>query len=67
MNNDKDWPEVGRYYQHRNGNLYKVILISNIESTRLEKYPVTVIYKNEANGTIWSRPADDWFRSFEEL
>jgi len=61
------WPEIGMSYRYKNGATYKVIMFSNMNSVRLKTYPITVIYMNETNGTIWSRPADDWFRSFEEL
>jgi len=62
------WPEIGKYYRHNNGIRYKVIMFSNLQSIHLKAYPITVIYINEANGsTVWSRPADDWFRSFEEV
>lgn len=32
-----------------------------------EKYPLTVVYRNIINGTVWARRADDWLRSFTEL
>jgi hypothetical protein len=65
--NDSNWPEIGSQYQHKNGNVYKVILVTNLNSTRLDQYPVTAVYINLKNGTVWSRPANDWFRSFKKV
>jgi hypothetical protein len=66
-NSSDDWPDIGESYEHRNGNVYKVMLITNLDSTRLEQYPITVVYINLNNGTIWSRPVNDWFRSFKKV
>lgn len=57
-------PEIGSYWRHhRNGNVYKVLMIANTASTRLEEYPVMVVYQG-SNGNIWSRKLTDWFPSF---
>jgi hypothetical protein len=52
-------------WKHRNGLVYEVILITNIESTN-PKYEKQVVYKGE-NGNIWSRPLNDWHRSFTKI
>jgi hypothetical protein len=49
-------------WQHRNGNIYIVLLIANLPDD--PRYPRTVVYKNENNGTVWARAANDWHRSF---
>lgn len=49
-------------WQHRNGNIYVVLLIANLFDE--PRYPKTVVYQNENNGTVWARPASDWHRSF---
>ncbi len=51
-------------WRHWNGNVYKVLAFANSETTNPDKYPVTVIYQNVKNKTLWSRPANDWHRSF---
>lgn len=55
--------KIGQKYRHNNGNIYTVILLANVNSEN-PKYPLTVVYKNVNNGTVWSRPASDWDRSF---
>lgn len=59
---------IGKTYKHRNGNEYKVLMITNTAGSpeRQEKYPKTVVYQGE-NGHVWSRPLSDWDRSFTEL
>ena len=57
-----DIPAVKSIWRHRNGNEYRVIGITNLPGD--EKYPTTVVYQNVKNGTLWSRRADDWHRSF---
>ena len=62
MNQD---PEAGQVWRHRNGNRYCVIAIANASGSpeRQAKYPVTVVYQNVSNRTIWARRLDDWHRS----
>jgi hypothetical protein len=55
-------PEVNQIWQHRNGNLYKVIAITNLPDE--ERYPKTIVYQNINNMSLWSRRFDDWHRSF---
>jgi|WetSurMetagenome_2_1015567.scaffolds.fasta_scaffold135493_2 hypothetical protein len=52
----------GQVWRHRNGNLYVVLLITNLPDE--ERYPKTVVYQNVENETLWSRRYDDWHRSF---
>lgn len=59
-------PAINSTWQHYNGNVYKVVLITNMGSTRPE-YPVTVVYINVFNGTWWSRPVSEWSRSMTQL
>ena len=56
-------PQSHTTWQHTNGNIYEVIGYTNMHSTNLTKYPLTIVYKGE-NGNIWSRPLSDWHRSF---
>ena len=54
----------GTLWKHTNGQIYKVVEIANAETQQPDKYPVTVVYANTNNGTVWSRPLSDWHRSF---
>lgn len=62
-----DLPEIGSLWQHPNGNEYKVILLTNLETRRPRDYPVTVVYQNIHNGNIWSRKAENWHEAMTEL
>jgi hypothetical protein len=57
-------PAPGSVWQHRNGNIYYVVSVTNLLD--VERYPKTVVYQG-ANGRLWSRPADDWHRSFTPI
>lgn len=54
-------------WQHYNGNKYEVLLLSNTESERQEKYPTTVVYRNISNRNIYSRKLSDWHRSMTHV
>lgn len=66
MNEIRPLPIAGTIWRHLNGNLYKVLMIANSE-LRNDNYPVTVVYQNVDNGTVWCRRADDWHRSMTEM
>lgn len=55
-------PAIGSEWSHRNGNRYKVLLITNLHSEDLRKYPVTVCYRGP-NGRTWSRRLNRWHGS----
>jgi len=57
----------GKQYKHKNGKIYTVLLLTNTNSTpeRLKDHPIDVVYMGQ-NGKIWSRPLNDWDRSFTE-
>lgn len=57
-------PEPKERWTHRNGNVYVVLMLANEASENTEKYPVTVVYRNVKNKTVWSRKLSDWHRSF---
>ncbi len=61
---DNKPPELGTVWKHTNGNIYRVIMITNIKTVRPIQYPVTVVYENTDTGTLWSRPVEQWYRSF---
>jgi hypothetical protein len=53
-------------WKHRNGNIYRVLLITNMQSTK-EEYPVTVVYEGYVNREIWSRPLSTWHSSMTQV
>ena len=57
-------PAPGSRWQHRNGNVYTVLYITNKPDEL--RYPKTVVYQGD-NGEVWSRRADDWARSMTAL
>jgi len=59
----------GKQYKHKNGNIYTVIPLTNTGATtpeRLKEHPIDVVYMGQ-NGKVWSRPLNDWDRSFTEV
>lgn len=52
-------------WKQKNGNVYEVLMIANEQKAMTDVHPVTVVYRNIKNGTIWSRPASEWKRSFK--
>lgn len=61
----KDLPKNKSKWKHTNGNIYTVLFLSNVMTSRKE-YPVTVVYQGE-NLNIWSRPLSSWHRSMTEV
>jgi hypothetical protein len=59
--NKYDGIELKSRWKHTNGNIYTVIMFTNMDSEN-EKYVPTVVYQGE-NGKTWSRPISDWKRS----
>ena len=59
--------KVNALYQHTSGRIYQVIAVTNAGTTNEQKYPVTVVYQNVVNLTLWSRPLNDWNRSFTQV
>jgi hypothetical protein len=58
-------PLVNSVWRHKKtGDLYQVVLIANQESTKIDEYPVTVVYRRLSDDTIWSRPLWRWDGSF---
>jgi hypothetical protein len=55
---------IGKQFKHKNGNIYTVLFLTNIDST--PEHPIDVVYMGQ-NGKIWSRRLSDWDRSFTLL
>ena len=69
MINDMDEQKmIGKTYKHKNGNLYKVLMLTNTEGEveRQDKYPPTVVYQGE-DKKLWSARLDDWDRRMTEV
>lgn len=61
---ETEYPEYGSVWEHHpTGNIYRVLLITNQQTQRPDKYPITVVYENTNTGTTWSRPLSEWHRS----
>jgi len=58
-------PRKNSYWRHRNGNIYQVTSITNLD-TKQARYPVTVNYIGP-NGKEWSKRADEWFEKMTPL
>lgn len=63
LENHMTWPRIDSCWEHTNGNRYFVVMFTNIETDRQDKYPTTIVYRNALNGKIYSRPLMDWDRS----
>jgi hypothetical protein len=57
------WPKIGSAWEHRNGNIYRVVMFTNRANERQDKYPTTIVYRNISNQEDYSRRLDDWERS----
>lgn len=64
LNDRKTWPRLYSVWTHfLNGNRYQVILFTNVEPERQDKYPTTIVYRNTSSDNVYSRRLDDWDRS----
>lgn len=60
-------PELGSLWQHKNGNIYHVYDLTNINLDRMDEYPPRVSYNNVDTGIHYSRDWDKWLTgSFEK-
>lgn len=55
-------PAINSLWQHYNGIIYQVVVMTNHPTERQDKYPRTVVYVGP-NGKFHSRQLDDWHRS----
>jgi hypothetical protein len=60
-------PALGTYWKHTNGNEYRVLIITNVNTKDASKYPTTVVYINDGNGKAYSRPLSRWYASMTQL
>lgn len=61
------WPKIGSTWEHRNGNIYRVMMFTNRANERQDEYPTTITYMNVDNQELYSRRLDDWERSMTWL
>lgn len=61
-----DVPGDSTEWQHNNGSLYTVLVVANTHATRVDEYPVTVVYRG-ADGKVWSRPLSRWHASMSPV
>ena len=61
-NTGKSHPRPRSVWQHRDGDIYKVVMLANEATEQPDRYPVTVVYRGK-DGKVWSRPLSDWHRS----
>jgi hypothetical protein len=64
-------PKLGSVWRHKNGNVYRVILITN-ELSKKAEYPITVCYENfhalpDGTRGKWSRHLRRWHGSMTEI
>lgn len=52
----------GTVFVHHSGREYVLLCMSNLEDT--EKFPCTAVYLSKENGRIYSRPLEDFNKSF---
>lgn len=60
-------PKEGSYWRHKNGGAYRVIVVANEKSDRLDEYPITVVYRRLIDNTVWSRLLSRWYGSMTPL
>lgn len=63
---DIDGVMVGRLYKHHTGRIYRVVMITNRNSTK-PNFVKTVCYRDIATGLEWSRPFDEFEPSKYQL
>lgn len=51
-------------FQHHSGRTYRLILVTNQNTTDHIKFPVTAVYISTEEGIIWSRPAEEFVKNF---
>ena len=67
MSIDIEIPEENSNWKHKGGNIYRVLIVANKASERLDEYPITVVYQRLVDKTVWSRPLTRWHGSFERI
>lgn len=66
-NKQSPYPIKDEVYKHHSGRLYVVQGFANEETQYPDKFPVTVIYENIDNGTVWTRPLSEFLEKFKPI
>lgn len=56
-------PKIGSEWVHKNGNIYRVVFLENLENDRQHEYPTSVSYINVYTLAPYNRKLVDWYRS----
>lgn len=65
---DYELPEVGSFYQHKNGGIYQVTAITNLNAAfSKDEFPITIIYYRLSDQTLWTRPLARWEGKFKKV
>lgn len=61
-------PEVGSYWKHKNGKIYRVMYIANenADEDRRDEYPLMVVYCSD-DGVVWAKSVEGFLRSRERV
>ena len=56
---------IGKLFKHyKKGTIYKLVLITNLESTDQKKFPTTAVYLDVETDQVWSRPLEEFINNF---
>lgn len=56
---------IGKLFKHyKKGTIYKLVLITNLESTDQKKFPTTAVYLDVETDQVWSRPLEEFIKNF---
>lgn len=58
---------IGSIWKHTNGTEYKVMSLSNLQTTDVKRFIPTVIYEGLYSHTVWSRPIVEFLKKFKEV
>lgn len=59
--------QPGTRWTHHSGRIYEVMFRANDVPEPRAEYPLTIVYKNVGNGTIWAGAAHDWHRRMTKI
>lgn len=64
MINFSKLPVPGTEVTHHKGAKYRVKEYANLRTKNPEEFPVTVVYQNLRDGSVWSRPVEEFRDKF---
>ncbi len=59
----KPVPAVGSTWAHRNGIIYRVQAVANLDPSRQDEYPITILYVNIITGSLHARTLEKWYKT----